>query len=111
MTRKVLLISEDERFVSFVEISALTLSKLNHQVDLIRKFDNNIDLAIIDFDTIVNLEIVKLYRNGDNSRNKKIIGVYSPENNIDRDEIFKNGCDSLMSKTEFERVGNNILMF
>ena len=72
---------------------------------------NGYKTAIIDFDAIDSLEVVKLFRNDEIIRNKKIIGVYTSDNNINRNEIFETGCDSLMSKSEFEKACNNILMF
>ena len=75
MTRKILLISKDDKFISFIEISALTLTKLNYQVDLIRSFNDYIDLAIIDFDFNFNdaVNYVKQIRNNNLSKSKKYL--------------------------------------
>jgi hypothetical protein len=111
MTRKILLISKDEEFIRFVEISTLTLTKLNYQVDIIRNINDYIDLAIIDFDLSDAGDYVSQIRSNKSIKNKKIIGVYSSSEKINKTEIFKIGCDSLMSKKDFEKAGNNILMF
>lgn len=110
MTRKITLISEDENLIKFIEISALTLTKLNHNVNIIREFDENADLIIIDFDSTRSSNYLKSYRNKNQIRRKNILGLYTSEENIKRDELFAQGCNSVMSKSDFEKVGNNILV-
>ena len=111
MVRRILLISEDEKFIRFLEISALTLTKLNHHIDIIRVYEENINLAIIDFDSPGSIKYLNFLRGLNNFSKKKVLGVYTTDEEIKKDEIFKAGCDSLMSKSEFEKAGNNVLIF
>ncbi|MDQ3021437.1 MAG: hypothetical protein M3R36_12840 [Bacteroidota bacterium] len=120
-TKSILLISSDKDLIEVIKISALTLTKLNAQVTIedtldyetaIQKSKNvNLDLILIDNDveSIDPIKLVSEFRADLNSKNKKIICLYS--NSINRDEIFKAGCDSIMSKEEFKRVVNNVLVF
>ena len=120
-TRKILVVSSDKDLISIIKISALTLTKLNCQVsiedtcksdDAVEKSKEvNIDLIIIDdeIENIITDKLITHIRSDINSINKKIICLYS--GSINRDEIFKAGCDSIMSKEEFKRVVNNILVF
>jgi hypothetical protein len=110
MTRRIVLLTEDKSFKSFVEISALTLTQLNYQIDISTSIRQDADLIIIDFDNSENIEVLKSIRQDPVYKNRKIFGVISDFKNKS-DEIFKAGCDSLMSKKEFERAGNNILMY
>lgn len=110
MTRRIVLLTKDNNFKSFVNISALTLTKLNYQVDISESIRQDADLIIIDFDNSENTEILKSIRKDPEFKNKKIFGVISDFKHKS-DEIFKAGCDSLMSKKEFERAGNNVLMY
>ncbi|MEO8210401.1 MAG: response regulator [bacterium] len=120
-TKSILLISSDKDLTEVIKISALTLTKLNCQMsieettDFKKALENskavNLDLIIIDND-LENIDSIKLIgeiRIELNSKNKKIICLYS--NSINRDEVFKAGCDSIMSKEEFRRVVNNVLVF
>ncbi|MEO8664026.1 MAG: hypothetical protein ABI462_00905 [Ignavibacteria bacterium] len=118
-TRHVLLITQDKELSGIVKISALTLTKLNAQVtiDEASEYDAAverskpvlIDLIIIDGDiaTIDPVRLIDEIRNNTGSDNKKIILLYSTP--LNREEIFKAGCDSIMSKNEFKRAVNNIL--
>jgi|WetSurMetagenome_2_1015567.scaffolds.fasta_scaffold571284_2 CheY-like chemotaxis protein len=110
MTRRIVLLTNDNNFKSFVDISALTLTKLNYQVDISYQVKKDVDLIIIDFDYPENIEVLKSIRLDPNFKNTKIIGIISDIKN-NSENIFKAGCDSLMSKKEFERAGNNILMY
>jgi CheY-like chemotaxis protein len=110
MTRRIVLLTDDNSFKSFVDISALTLTKLNYQVDISYQVKKDVDLIIIDFDYPENIEVLKSIRLDPNFKNTKIIGIISDIKN-NSENIFKAGCDSLMSKKEFERAGNNILMY
>ncbi len=120
-TKKILLFSEDKDLTEIIKISALTLTKLNCQVSLEntadynyaveRSRDSNLDLIILDND-LENVDLIKLIqevRKDAGSKNKKIILLYS--GSVNRDEIFKAGCDSIMTKEEFKRAANNILVF
>lgn len=120
-TRKILIVSSDRDITGIIKISAMTLTKLNCQVSIEETsvFESavekskavNLDLIIID-DDMGNDDSVKLItqiREDINSKNKKIIFLYS--GSINRDEVFKAGCDSIMSKEEFKRVVNNVLVF
>ena len=120
-TRKILLVSADKDLMSIIRISALTLTKLNCQIsiDETSEYESaaqktgavNLDLIIVDNDMNKKetADFVKRIRHDQNSKTKKIICLYS--DSIDRDEIFKAGCDSIMTKDEFKRVANNVLVF
>lgn len=119
-TRKILVISSDKDLTGIIKISALTLTKLNCQVSIeeVSDFENavrnssavNLDLIITDND-LSDIDLLKLLaeiRKNSGSKNKKVICLYS--GTVNREDIFKAGCDSIMSKEEFKRVVNNILV-
>lgn len=120
-TRKILLVSSDREFNGIIKISALTLTKLNCQISItetdipetVLKESKavNLDLIIIDSDGLKTnaLSLINEIRNVQESKKKKIILVHSDE--IKREEVYKAGCDSIMSKEEFKKVANNILQF
>lgn len=120
-TRKILVVSSDSELNSIIRISALTLTKLNCQVSIIEtdipetamKESKivNLDLIIIDLDDkkFNGLELIKEIRSDKDAKVKKIISVYSDK--VDREETYKAGCDSIMSKDELKKVVNNILQF
>lgn len=120
-TRKILVVSSDPELNGIIKISALTLTKLNCQVSIIETAIQetalkesgvvNLDLIIIDLDEkkFDPLILIKDIRSNGDSKIKKIISVYSDK--ADKDEIYKTGCDSIMSKSEFKKAVNNILKF
>lgn len=120
-TRKVLLISADKSLTEVIKISSLTLTKLNCQVSfedtsdyqtaLLKSKELNLNLILIDSDleSINQIELITEIRKDINSKNKKIISLNSSP--VNKEEIFKAGCDSIMTKEEFRRVVNNILVF
>jgi len=65
-----------------------------------------IDLDEKKFDPLI---LIKDIRSNGDSKIKKIISVYSDK--ADKDETYKAGCDSIMSKSEFKKAVNNILKF
>ena len=118
-TKKILLVTSDKELSGIVKISALTLTKLNCQVEIGESFEfedtlnlskeENLDMIIIDADKNLNaLKLINEIRSHKESSSKKVMTVFSDE--IDRDEFFKSGCDSIMTKEEFKRVINNILV-
>ncbi len=119
-TRKLLLISSDKNLIGIIKTSALTLTKLNCQISVEETAVNdeaiekskavNLNLIILDNDlkTIDQMTFIKEIRKNINSKNKKIISLYTSE--INKEEIFTAGCDSIMSKQEFQKVVNNILV-
>lgn len=131
-TKKILLISDDKDLISIVNTSSLTLTKLNCQVSLesssgleealeISKAVN-LDLIIADNDLkdIIMTDLFREIRKSEDSKSKKIICLYSEKSensdpdinfNFNREEIFNSGCDSVMTKQEFKRVVNNVLVF
>ena len=119
-TKKILLVTSDKELSGIVKISALTLTKLNCQVEIGESLEygdtlnlskeENLDMIIIDADN-KELNAVKLIdeiRSHKESTSKKVMTVYSDK--IDKDEFFRSGCDSIMTKEEFKRVINNILV-
>ncbi len=120
-TRKILVVSSDPELNGIIKISALTLTKLNCQVSIIETAVQetalkesgivNLDLIIIDLDEkkFNPLTLIKDIRSNGDSKIKKIISVYSDK--ADKDETYKAGCDSIMSKSEFKKAVNNILKF
>jgi hypothetical protein len=109
MTRRIVLITQDIEFDNFIKITALTLTKLNYQVDIFRELRKDIDLVIIDFDSPESIKTVKSIRSNPELKNKKIVGVASVL--TDKKVFFVCGCDSVMSKKEFEPAANSILMY
>lgn len=119
-TKKILLVTSDKELSGIVKISALTLTKLNCQVEIRESFEfedtinlskeENLDMIIIDADNkeLNILKLIEEIRSYEESSSKKIMTVFSDK--IDRDEFFKAGCDSIMTKEEFKRVINNILV-
>ena len=124
-TRKILLISGDKDLISIVNTSSLTLTKLNCQISLESVSDLeeslerskavNLDLIIADND-LKNIDLKELFRGirkSEDSKSKKIICLYQENSDPDfnKKEIFESGCDSVMTKEEFKRVVNNVLVF
>ncbi len=109
MTRRIAFFTNDCSFESFVKTTALTLTKLNYQIDIFNEIKEDIDLVILDFDNPENIDVIKSTRNNPNLKNKKIVGVISEI--TDKKIYFEAGCDSIMTKKEFEVAGNNILMY
>lgn len=120
-TRKILLISSDAELINAVRISALTLTKLNCQVSVETEdsFETalknskavNLDLIIIDncTENISAEKLITSIRKNKESANKKIILIFDKE--VEKQTMFNAGCDSVMSKEEFRKVVNNILVF
>ncbi len=120
-TKKILVHSSDSELSGIIKISALTLTKLNCQVSIEESFssentvtkskDVNLDLIIIDNDSTNGntVELISKIRSNINSKQKKIICVHS--GSISKEDIFKAGCDSIMTKDEFKKAVNNILVF
>ena len=123
MTRKALLITGDEDLRKYIEISALTLTKLNCQTEIIHtlNFDeasvisqeDNLDLILIDLElkNFPPLELTKKISLEHKSDNKKLIGFSDNINALNREEVFRNGCGSIMSKEELKNVINNLLQY
>ncbi len=123
MTRKALLITGDEDLKKYIEISALTLTKLNCQTEIVHtlNFDeaikisqeDNLDLILIDLELkdFPPLGFTKIISTGIKSQNKKLIGFSDNINALNREEVFRNGCGSIMSKDELKNVINNLLQF
>lgn len=121
MTRKILLVTENKEISEYVRISALTLTKLNVQVELVisdnleeikkNSIDQNLDNIFLDLDFTKKdaLEIIREVRSNPLSGKKKIVAFYMGER--DREEIFKAGCDSIMRTDEFKRIAANLLQF
>jgi hypothetical protein len=109
MTKRIVLLTEDINLENFVKITALTLTKLNYQVDIFKETRKDIDLVILDFDSPENIEVLKSVRQNPDLNNKKIIGVAT--NTTNKKIFFNLGCDSVMSKKEFESNANSILMY
>lgn len=121
MTRKILLITENKEVSEYVRISALTLTKLNVQVELIisdelevikkNSSDQNLDTIFLDMDFKKQspMDIIKGVRSKEESKKKKILVFHTGV--INRDEVFAAGCDSIMEAGEFKRVVSNILQF
>ena len=123
MTRKVLLITEDLNLKQFVEISAMTLTKLNCQVELISSYnyndcirisgDSNLDLILLDLElrNFHSQNFINDIRTSEKSKNKKIIAFAEIIDNKEKDKIFKSGCDSIMTKEELKSALNNLLQY
>ena len=113
MTRKILLVSEDEDFKSYLKTVTLTITKLNHQITITEDInDGSIDWVIIDFDTNEesNLKFVRESRAVGRMQNIKFVAVLTEITDEKKSVIFSSGCDSVITKEEFKRVANSILL-
>ncbi|MBL8006184.1 MAG: response regulator [Ignavibacteria bacterium] len=120
-TKKVILFSSDRELTGIIKISALTLTKLNCQVSItetvipesvIKELKVSYpDLIIIDLDEKKSdaADLIKKIRTEKSAGARKILSLYTLT--ADKEEIYKAGCDSIMSKDEFKKVVNNILQF
>ena len=114
MTRKILLVSDDDDFKGFLKIAALTLTKLNHQITITEdRNDGYLDWMIIDMDSDSesNLDFIVNTRKSAANKNIKIVSVITNITNELRVRLFQSGCDSIMTKKEFMAAANNILIF
>ena len=123
MTRKALLITEDNNLRQFVEISAMTLTKLNCQTEINTCTDagraeklsgeDNLDLILLDLDLNIfsPLQFLKDVRQSEKSKRKKLIAFSADTGKINKQEIFDSGCDSIMSKDELRASLNNLLQY
>ena len=113
MTRKILLVSDDEDFKNHLKTVTLTITKLNHQITITEDMnDGSIDWVIIDFDNNAesNHSFVSESRGSGRMHNIKFVAVLTEVTDGKKSEIFASGCDSVMSKDEFKRVANSILL-
>lgn len=118
-TKRILLITTDKGIAEAVRISALTLTKLNCQVtvdevathlntqSITGSSDLNLIILDMDADPEGSLVFIKTIRSAEESSRKKILAIHGSE--VNNEEIFSAGCDSIMKKDEFRRVINNIL--
>ena len=114
MNRKIFLLSSDNDFTSYIHTSALTLTKLNHQINFTDNInDRNIDIIIIDLDSRgkENLEIIKKIRKSPDTSKIKILAVSTSVTEDLKSNVFNAGCDAVMSKSEFRAAADNILIF
>lgn len=113
MTRKILLVSDDSGFKSYLNTVTLTITKLNHQITITEdKNDGSIDWVIIDFDTNAesNYSFVKKSRSSVRLQNIKFVAILTEVSDEKKSAVFSSGCDSVMSKDEFRKVANSILL-
>ncbi|MCI0473795.1 MAG: hypothetical protein L0Y76_09455 [Ignavibacteria bacterium] len=113
MTRKILLVSNDSGFKSYLNTVTLTITKLNHQITITEdKNDGSIDWVIMDFDTNAerNYSFVKKSRKAGRMQNIKFVAVLTEISDEIKPKIFASGCDSVMTKDEFKKVANSILL-
>ena len=114
MTRKILLISDDTNFKSYLNIVTLTITKLNHQITFTDDIsDIYSDFILIDMDDNFDgrLELIRKFRQAGAQPNKKIISVKTELDDEIRKKIFEAGCDSVMNKEEFNTAAGNILIY
>jgi len=114
MTRKILLVSEDKEFKDFIKIATLTLTKLNHQITITEDLkDGHVDWMIVDMDMNQeeNFKTILATRKSESNGNIKIVAVVTQLTDEIRTRLFKSGCDSIMTKKEFQLAANNILIF
>lgn len=114
MTRKILIVSDDGEFKGFINIATLTLTKLNHQITLTEdRKDGHIDWIILDMDKDAedNFGFISQTRKSQTNKNIKIVAVSTEPDETLKKRLFDSGCDSVMSKKEFQAAANNILIF
>lgn len=122
MTRRIINLTENKSLSEILRITALTLTKLNHQVTyelydndlefIKRSADENINLILIDLEyskTNVN-EVIKKIRKNPETSNKKITGYFNIKSEL-KDSAFESGCDSVMSEDELKTIANNLFSY
>jgi DNA-binding NarL/FixJ family response regulator len=123
MTRKILLVTENEQLSKQVTYTALMLTKLNHQVTiesvsglqpaLSQAGVLNTDMIILDLDikAFNPFEYIKSVRTNEGSAHKKILSLVTDDNEETRQQAYAAGCDSVMGMKEFQTVVSNVLQF
>ncbi|HRE40293.1 MAG TPA: hypothetical protein PLG90_03090 [Ignavibacteria bacterium] len=122
MTRRIINLTQNNSLSEILRITALTLTKLNHQVTyesydnelefMKRAEDENINLILVDleFNKTNILEVINKIRKNPNSSHKKIMGYF--ENNLNqKNPAFEAGCDSVMTVEELKLISNNLFSF
>lgn len=122
MTRRILIFSENKDLINILSITALTLTKLNHQVtfeevDTGEKFvrrsgDENVNMILLDLDLkkVNTIELIKKFRRRCPTSSKKLIAFYK-ENEFLKPLAFEAGCDSVMKEDELKVIANNLFSF
>jgi CheY-like chemotaxis protein len=122
MTRRILIFSDKKDLISLLSITALTLTKLNHQVtfeevDTEEKFvrrsgDENVNMILLDLDLkdVDVIEVIKKIRRSCHTTNKKIIAFYK-NNEFLKPQAFEAGCDSIMREDELKVIANNLFSY
>jgi PleD family two-component response regulator len=122
MTRRILIFSDKKDLISLLSITALTLTKLNHQVtfeevDTEEKFvrrsaDENVNMILLDLDlkNVNAIELIKNFRRRCPTSSKKLIAFYK-DNEFLKSQAFEAGCDSIMKEDELKVVANNLFSY
>lgn len=123
MTRKILLVTEDEQLRKLVTYTALMLTKLNHQVTIesVSELEPaleqagvlNTDMVILDLSIkgFSPFDYIQSVRKNEGSARKKILSLVINENGEVKQKAYAAGCDSVMNMKEFETVVSNVLQF
>jgi hypothetical protein len=74
--------------------------------------DGSIDWVILDFDNNAGSKhtFVRESRGSGRMHNIKFVAVLTEVNDRNKPGIFSSGCDSVMSKDEFKKIANSILL-
>lgn len=121
MYKTILLISSDNRVHDFLDITVRMLYKLNRQLSLITavngeeaaEFSKNSDvyMILLDIDSMNDSFscILAEIRSDKLSCGKKVMAFIKEEDEMLKKKINEFGCDSVMTRAEFEKHIRNIL--
>ena len=113
MSKKVLLISNDESLINFVNTTVLTLTKLNNFTVLKVHTSQTLpppmeaDIVLADMGTFDVLPNLKKLSTTDDAQ---IIAITAKNTSFPKDEIFAAGCTSIMSRNDLYNSLTNMLM-
>ena len=113
MSKKVLLISNDDSLISFVNTTILTLTKLNNfttlQIHTSEILPASTDAEIIIVDLGVFSSLPFNLKNLSERQDIQSIAITAKGNTFSREEIFSAGVNSIMTRKEFFSTLSNIL--
>ncbi|HEX2787278.1 MAG TPA: hypothetical protein VHP32_05170 [Ignavibacteria bacterium] len=122
MTRRILIFSDKKDLIDLLSITALTLTKLNHQVTfeevdteekyIRRSGDENVNMILLDLDLkdVNVIDLIRKFRKRCPTSSKKLIAFYK-DNEFLKSQAFEAGCDSVMREDELKVVANNLFSF